>query len=93
MDNNMLDIMQAAIAKAKEELSMATHLEECGSNAGIRKMNIGTDVCCAFAEGTKKTLEDPNRSLAVDLFMKVPIESVKALAIEKIRLVEANGKA
>ncbi len=61
--------------------------------AGIRKMNIGTDVCCAFAEGTKKTLEDPNRSLAVDLFMKVPIESVKALAIEKIRLVEANGKA
>lgn len=61
--------------------------------AGIRKMNIGTDVCCAFAEGTKKTIEDPNRSLAVDIFMKVPIESVKALAIEKIRLVEANGKA
>lgn len=61
--------------------------------AGIRKMNIGTDVCCAFAEGTKETLEDPNRSLAVDLFMKHPIESVKKLAIEKIRLVEANGKA
>lgn len=61
--------------------------------AGIRKMNIGTDVCCAFAEGTKEILEDPNRSLAIDLFMKRPIETVKKLAIEKIRLVEANGKA
>ena len=56
-------------------------------------MNIGTDVCCAFAKGTKETLDDPNRSMAVDLFMKHPIESVKELAIEKIRLVEANGKA
>lgn len=61
--------------------------------AGIRKMNIGTDVCCAFAEGTKETLEDPKRSLAIDLFMKHPIETVKKLAVEKIRLVEANGKA
>ena len=56
-------------------------------------MNIGTDVCCAFAEGTKETLENPNRSLAVDLFMKHPIETVKNLAVEKIRLVGANGKA
>ena len=61
--------------------------------AGIRKMNIGTDVCCAFAEGTKETLDNPNRSLAVDLFMKHPIETVKKLAVEKIRLVGANGKA
>ena len=61
--------------------------------AGIRKMNIGTDVCCAFADGTKKTLDDPNRSLAVDLFMKHPIEAVKKLAIEKIKLVGADGKA
>jgi len=56
-------------------------------------MNIGTDVCCAFAEGTKETLDDPNRSLAIDLFMKHPIETVKKLAVEKIRLVGANGKA
>ncbi|MBR3934881.1 MAG: class II fructose-bisphosphate aldolase, partial [Clostridia bacterium] len=61
--------------------------------AGIRKMNIGTDVCCAFAEGTKEILDNPERSIAVDLFMKNPIESVKKMAIEKIRLVEANGKA
>ena len=61
--------------------------------AGIRKMNIGTDVCCAFAQGTKETLDDPKRSLAIDLFMKHPIETVKKLAVEKIRLVEANNKA
>ena len=61
--------------------------------AGVRKMNIGTDVCCAFAQGTKETLDDPNRSLAIDLFMKHPIESVKKLALEKIHLVGANGQA
>ena len=61
--------------------------------AGIRKMNIGTDVCCAFAEGTKEILDDPSRSLAIDLFMKHPIETVKKLAVDKIRLVGANGKA
>lgn len=61
--------------------------------AGIRKMNIGTDVCCAFADGTKEILDDPNRSLAIDLFMKHPIETVKKLAMDKIKLVGANGKA
>lgn len=61
--------------------------------AGIRKMNIGTDVCCAFAEGAKSELDNPNRSLAPDLFMKPSIESVKQLAISKIRLCDANGKA
>ena len=61
--------------------------------AGIRKMNIGTDVCCAFAEGTKEALADPNRSLAVDVFMKKAIATVKALAVDKIRLVGAEGKA
>ncbi len=60
---------------------------------GIRKMNIGTDVCCAFAEGTKETLADPNRSLAPDVFMKKAIQSVKALATDKIRLCGADGKA
>lgn len=61
--------------------------------AGIRKMNIGTDVCCAFAEGTKASLDDPNRSLAVDMFMKRAIASVKELAMNKIRLTGADGKA
>ena len=61
--------------------------------AGIRKMNIGTDVCCAFADGTKETLDDPERSLAVDIFMKKAVESVKKMALEKIALVGAKGKA
>lgn len=61
--------------------------------AGVRKMNIGTDICCAFAEGTKATMDDPNRSLAVDIFMKKPIEYVKELAVSKIRLTGACGKA
>ena len=62
-------------------------------NAGIRKMNIGTDVCCAFADGAKAELDNPNRSLAVDLFMKPSIESVKKLALDKIALTGALGKA
>lgn len=61
--------------------------------AGVRKMNIGTDVCCAFAEGTKATINDPDRSLAIDIFMKKPIETVKEMATEKIILVGAEGKA
>ena len=61
--------------------------------AGIRKMNIGTDVCFAFADGTKETLDDPKRSIAIDLFMKHPIECVKKLALEKIKLVGADGRA
>lgn len=61
--------------------------------AGVRKMNIGTDVCCSFADGATKSLGDPNRSLAIDLFMKPAIASVKALALDKIHLTGANGKA
>ena len=61
--------------------------------AGVRKMNIGTDVCCSFAAGALETLNDPDRSLAVDIFMKKPIESVKAMALNKINLVGAAGKA
>jgi tagatose 1,6-diphosphate aldolase GatY/KbaY len=62
-------------------------------NAGIRKMNVGTDVCCAFADGTLEALNDPNRSIAVDIFMKKAINTVKALAVEKIKLVGADGRA
>ncbi len=60
---------------------------------GIRKMNIATDVCCVFADTLKNVLADPNRSIAVDIFMKEPIKKVKEFAMEKIKLVEADGKA
>ena len=39
IDKDMIDAMEAALEKAKNELSYAIHLEECGVNAGIRKMN------------------------------------------------------
>ncbi len=61
--------------------------------AGICKMNIGTDVCCAFANGALSELNNKNRSIAVDLFMKPSIEAVKDLAVSKIRLCGADGKA
>lgn len=61
--------------------------------AGVRKMNIGTDVCCTFADATLETLQDENRSLAIDLFMKKAIEAIKMLALSKIKLLGAEGKA
>lgn len=62
-------------------------------NAGIRKMNIATDVCAAFEKGTLASLNDPKHSVAVDLFMKPAIQAVKEFALEKICLVGADGKA
>ena len=44
-------------------------------------------------DGATAELNNPDRSLAVDLFMKPAIASVKAVAVNKIRLVGANGKA
>jgi ketose-bisphosphate aldolase len=61
--------------------------------AGIRKMNVGTDVCCAFAKGATEELNNPKRSLAIDLFMKPAIAEVKALAIEKMKLTGSYGRA
>lgn len=61
--------------------------------AGVRKMNIGTDVCCAFADGAKASLDDPKRSVAIDIFMKPSIASVKALAKSKMELCGSVGKA
>lgn len=61
--------------------------------AGVRKMNIGTDVCCAFANGATSELNNPNRSLAPDLFMKPSIAAVKTMAVSKIRLCGAADKA
>lgn len=97
-----LDIERVkAIRKATNNIPLVLHggsgipddQVKAAINAGIRKMNIGTDVCCAFAEGAKSELENPNRSIAVDLFMKPSIESVKKLALNKIALTGALGKA
>jgi len=56
--------------------------------AGIRKINFGTDVCCSFLDEVLRTNPD---LLAVDLFMKEPIQAVKKFALSKIRLLGAEG--
>ncbi len=58
--------------------------------AGIRKINFGTDVCCSFLDSVFSTSRD---LIAVDLFMKGSIESVKNFGKEKIKLLGADNKA
>ena len=60
---------------------------------GIRKVNIATDVCYAYLDCIAEDIVKPDRAIAVDNFMKRPIEAVKEFALSKIKLVEANGKA
>lgn len=59
-------------------------------NAGIRKVNFGTDVCFSFLD---KVFETSRDVYAIDLFMKDAIENVKNFAIEKIKLLGADNKA
>lgn len=60
---------------------------------GIRKMNFATDICYAFLDTCLEELQKPDRPIAIDNFMKKPIEAVKNFCIEKIKLVGADGKA
>lgn len=61
--------------------------------AGIRKMNFATDICYAFQDALKVELESPDKSIALDLFMKRPIKAVKEFCLSKIKLLGAEGKA
>ena len=56
-------------------------------------MNFATDVCYAFLDKCHEVLESPERPVAVDTFMKKPIEAVKEFCISRIELVGARGKA
>lgn len=58
--------------------------------AGIRKVNFGTDLCYSFLD---KVFETSRDLVAVDLFMKEPIKSVKKFALEKIKILGAENKA
>ena len=55
--------------------------------AGIRKINFGTDVCCAFIE-TYAGL-DPYAA-PLDVVMAKAADAVEAFALEKIRLLGAK---
>lgn len=61
--------------------------------AGIRKMNFATDICYAFLDTCLEELQKPDRAIAIDNFMKKPIEAVKDFCITRIKLVGADGKA
>lgn len=59
-------------------------------NAGIRKINFGTDICYAFIDAYKEL--DPY-SKPLDVTMSTVSENVKAFAIEKIKLLGADKYA
>jgi len=39
LNKDILDIMEAALEKAKEKLNQASYLSESGSNPGLRQLN------------------------------------------------------
>ncbi|MBQ3014757.1 MAG: class II fructose-bisphosphate aldolase [Clostridia bacterium] len=61
--------------------------------AGIRKMNFATDICYSFLDCCLEELQKPDRAIAIDNFMKKPIEAVAEFCKTRIRLVGADGKA
>lgn len=61
--------------------------------AGIRKMNFATDICYTFQDALQAEIESPDKSIALDLFMKKPIKAVKEFCLTKIKLLGAEGKA
>ncbi len=58
--------------------------------AGIRKINFGTDLCFSFLD---KVFETSRDIYAIDLFMKNAIENVKEFAKSKIKLLGAENQA
>lgn len=61
--------------------------------AGVRKMNFATDICYTFLDCCLEELQKPDRPVAIDTFMKKPINAVKQFCITRILLVGADGKA
>ena len=61
--------------------------------AGIRKMNFATDICYAFLDTCLEELQKPQRAVAIDSFMKKPIEAVRDFCITRIKLVGAENRA
>ena len=57
--------------------------------AGIRKINFGTDLCYSFLD---KVFETDKNKVAIDLFMYDPIQAVKDFAVSKIQLLGANNR-
>ena len=56
-------------------------------DAGVRKVNFGTDLCYSFLDCVRGVDQSV---VAIDMFMKKPIQAVKRYAMEKIRLLGAD---
>ena len=57
--------------------------------AGVRKVNFATDLCYAFLDSVFSV---DRSKVPLDLFMREPVQAVKAFAVSKIRLLGANTK-
>ncbi len=86
MTNNTALVLHGGSGVPDEEVKKAVA-------AGIRKMNFATDICYAFLDCCLEELQKPDRPVAIDTFMKKPIDAVKNFCIEKIKLVGADFKA
>ena len=84
--NNAALVLHGGSGVPDEEIKKAV-------KAGIRKMNFATDICYAFLDTCLEELQKPDRAIAIDNFMKKPIEAVKEFCISRIKLVGADGKA
>ena len=84
--NNTALVLHGGSGVPDEEIRKAV-------KAGIRKMNFATDICFAFLDTCLEELQNPDRPIAIDTFMKKPIEAVKDFCITRINLVGADGKA
>lgn len=84
--NNTALVLHGGSGVPDEEIKKAV-------KAGIRKMNFATDICFAFLDTCLEELQKPDRPIAIDTFMKKPIEAVKNFCITRIKLVGADGKA
>ncbi len=84
--NNTALVLHGGSGVPDEEIRIAVA-------AGIRKMNFATDICYAFLDCCLEELQKPERTVAIDNFMKKPIEAVKEFCISRIKLVGADGRA
>lgn len=83
--NNTALVLHGGSGVPDEEIKKAV-------KAGIRKMNFATDVCYSFLDCCLEELQKPDRPIAIDTFMKKPIQAVKEFCISRIKLVCADGK-
>ena len=84
--NNTALVLHGGSGVPDEEIRKAVQ-------AGIRKMNFATDICYSFLDCCLEELQRPDRPIAIDTFMKKPIQAVKEFCISRIKLVSADGKA